>query len=107
MVAILLSSFRSVAWTFVTNINDIICDISPPIYIFVDFSTWNEPHINRNFFEIPALLSCEQGNLEQEKSKYFLNFSTLFSAGFPRSQDKRAEISKTILSFFTLFLYIP
>ena len=38
---------------------------------------------------------------------YFLNFPTPISAEIPRSQDKRAGISKFFLSFSTLFLYIP
>ena len=54
---------------------------------------------DRNFFEIPAILSCEQGNPQQKSSKKkiyvcSLNFLALFYAEFPHSQDKRVEISK-------------
>ena len=67
------------------------------------------------FFEIPTLLSCKQENQAENRAGKFkityiyiiLNFPTLFSAGFPRLQDKRAGISKNFLSFSTLFLYIP
>ena len=38
---------------------------------------------------------------------YFLIFPTPFYAEFTHSQDKRAGISKKILSFSTLFLCIP
>ena len=41
------------------------------------------------FFEIPALLSCEQGNPKQENSKNILYFEFSHSR-FPRLQDKRA-----------------
>ena len=40
-----------------------------------------------------------------KKNIYILNFPTPFSADFPRSQDKRMEISKKFLLFPTLFLY--
>ena len=43
---------------------------------------------DRNGFEIPALLSCKQGN-----SKYLCYFE-FSNSGFSRSQDKRAGISK-------------
>ena len=36
----------------------------------------------------------------------FFNIPTTFYAEFPRSQDKRAGISKDFLSLSTLFLYI-
>ena len=36
----------------------------------------------------------------------FFNFPAPFYAEFPRSQDKKVEISKKFLSFSTLFLYI-
>ena len=44
--------------------------------------------------------------MEWKNSKYMCYFEFSHS-GFPRSQDKRAGISKKMLSFFTLFLYIP
>ena len=65
---------------------------------------------DRFFFEIPALLSCKRGNpAENEAGKLKKNicYFEFAHSGFPRSQDKRAGISKKILSFFTLFLYIP
>ena len=56
---------------------------------------------NRNFFEIPALLTCEQGNQEGkiQNNIYILNFPILFSAGFPRSQDKRTGISNFFYTY--------
>ena len=65
-------------------------------------------------FQIPALLSCEWENLKLhwENSKYIgtyviLNFPAPFFAGFPRSQDKRAGISKKILSFlYSIFIVV-
>ena len=54
----------------------------------------NRVNNDRNFFEIPTLLSCKWGNPEGENSKYILNFPAPFSARFPRLQDKRVGISK-------------
>ena len=64
--------------------------------------------IPETLFKFPLLcLSNEEiqsGNIQN--NVYFFYFPTPFSAGFPHSQDKRAGISKKILSFSTLFLYI-
>ena len=60
----------------------------------------NRVENDRNFFEIPALLSCEQGNSAEnrvwENSKYVCCFEFSCS-GFPCSKDKSAGISKKIL----------
>ena len=66
----------------------------------------------QEFFEIPILLSCEQGNSAlngKVKFKIYLgiHYFEFSCSGFPRSQDKRMGISNIFLSFFTLFLYIP
>ena len=52
-------------------------------------------------FEIPALLSSQQGNLEWENFK--IKIFPLWISSFRRT----AGISKLFLSFFTLFFYIP
>ena len=62
---------------------------------------------NRNNCEIPALLSCKQGNPERETSKLFVYYFEFSRSGFPYWEDKRVAISKIFLSFFTLFLYTP
>ena len=84
---------------------------------------------DRKNFEIPAHLSSEKGNTERENSKLYiiLNFPLFFllteeiqsgkiqnfiyhfkfsRSAFPCAENKRAEISKFCLSFFTLLLYI-
>ena len=61
-----------------------------------------------NFFEIPALLSCENEEIQIGKNQnniHILNFPTPFSAEFYHSQDKRPGISKKIVSFSTHFLH--
>ena len=63
---------------------------------------------DRNVFEIPALLSCTNEEIQSGKIQNnisILNFPALFSAEFHHLQDNRAGISKNFLSFFTLIFY--
>ena len=65
---------------------------------------------NRIFFLNFPLFYLANEKIQSGKIQnniYFLNFITSFYAEFPRSQDKREVISRIILSFSTIFLYIP
>ena len=57
----------------------------------------NKVKNNRKSFEIPTLSSCEQENPEWKNSN-------LFSAEFPRLQDKRVGISRISVVLYPIFI---
>ena len=71
----------------------------------------NRVEKDKKIFEIPALLSCKRENSAENGVGKFkictyviLNFHT---QDFLARNMKEWEFQKNILSFFTLFLYIP
>ena len=62
---------------------------------------------NRKIFEIPAHLSSELGNLEQERmGKFIIIFQIFPHSRFSRLEDKRVGNSNTFCRSLPIFLHI-
>ena len=70
----------------------------------------NRVNYDRIFFEIPALLSCEQGNLAEigaEKFKIYTCYSEFPTLDFLIRKIKEREFRKVFCHSLPPFFYIP